>query len=80
MMHVKVITPEKEIFNGKAKSINIPTEAGWVTILPFHTELISAIVPGKITIDYEQGKKEFMFEGGVMEVYKNEVNILLKRI
>lgn len=78
-MQVKVITPEKELFNGEAKSINLPTEAGWITILPFHTELISAVVPGKITIDYEDGEKEFMSVGGVVEVYKNEVNILLKK-
>lgn len=78
-MLVKVITPEKEIFNEKAKSVNLPTEAGYLTILPHHIELISVIHPGKIRIDFDSGKKEFMTEGGVVEVYRNEVSLLLKK-
>lgn len=77
-MIVKVITPEKEIFNQKAKSVNLPTLAGELTILPKHTELLSVINPGTITIEFESGRKKFKSEGGVIEVFKNEVSLLLK--
>lgn len=77
-MQVKVVTPEKEIFNGKAKSVNVPTQAGRITVLPHHTELLSIISPGKIIIEYEKDKKEFLTQGGVIEVYDNEVNLLLQ--
>lgn len=77
-MKIKVVIPEKEIFNGEAKSINIPTESGRVTILPNHIELISVIVPGRIEIEGEDKNKKFLSEGGVLEVFKNEVNLLLR--
>ena len=78
-MLVKVITPEKEIFNEKAKSVNLPTLSGHITILPNHTELISVIHPGEIKIEFESGSKKFISEGGVVEVFKNEVSLLLKK-
>jgi len=78
-MIVKVITPEKLIFNEEAKSINLPTMAGEITIFPNHTELLSVIHPGKIKIEFESGRKEFMSDGGVIEVFKNEVSLLLKK-
>ncbi|MDD4358357.1 MAG: ATP synthase F1 subunit epsilon [Candidatus Pacebacteria bacterium] len=78
-MLVKVITPEKELYNEEAKSVNLPTEAGYLTILPHHTELLSVIHPGQIKIEFNSGLKKFIIEGGVIEVFKNEVNILLKK-
>jgi F-type H+-transporting ATPase subunit epsilon len=78
-MLVKVITPEKEVFNEKARSVNLPTEAGYLTILPNHTELLSVIHSGEIIIEFESGTKKFKTEGGVIEVFKNEVNLLLKK-
>lgn len=78
-MIVKVITPEKEIFNEEAKSVNLPTSAGEITIFPNHTELLSVIIPGRIRIDFESGKKDFLSDGGVLEVFKNEVSLLLKK-
>lgn len=79
-MLVKVITPEKELCAEKAKSVSVPTLAGRITVLPKHTELLSVISSGEIKIEFEEsGIKKFKSEGGVIEVYKNEVNILLKK-
>lgn len=78
-MLVKVITPEKEIFNEKARSVNLPTLSGYITILPNHTELVSVINKGKIKIEFESGLKTLMSEGGVVEVFKNEVSLLLTK-
>ena len=78
-MIVKVITPEKQIFNEEAKSVNLPTLAGEITIFPNHTEILSVINPGRIRIEFDSGKKEFLSEGGVVEVFKNEVSLLLRK-
>lgn len=79
-MQVKIVTPEKELFNEKAKSLNVPTEAGRVTILPDHVEMISVLKPGDIYIEPLKGeKKKFFIEGGVMEVFKNNISLLLKK-
>jgi len=78
-MIVKVITPEKQIFNEEAKSVNLPTLAGEITIFPNHTEILSVINPGRIRIEFDSGKREFLSEGGVVEVFKNEVSLLLRK-
>ncbi|MDD3032462.1 MAG: F0F1 ATP synthase subunit epsilon [Candidatus Pacebacteria bacterium] len=78
-MIVKVITPEKQIFNEDAKSVNLPTLAGEITIFPNHTEILSVINPGRIRIEFDSGKREFLSEGGVVEVFKNEVSLLLRK-
>ena len=79
-MLVKVITPEKELCKEKAKSVSVPTLAGRITVLPNHTELLSVIDKGEIKIDFEEsGVRKFKSEGGVIEVYRNEVSVLLKK-
>jgi len=79
-MQVKVVTPEKEIYNEKARSLNVPTEMGRITILPDHIELISVLKSGNVIIDFiTLGEKKFLIEGGVIEVFKNNVNLLLKK-
>ncbi|MFA7141701.1 MAG: F0F1 ATP synthase subunit epsilon [Candidatus Paceibacterota bacterium] len=78
-MLVKVITPEKELFNKKAKSVNLPTLSGYITILPHHTELISIIHKGQIKIEFEDETKTILSEGGIVEVFKNEVSLLLTK-
>ncbi len=78
-MLVKVITPEKQIFNAEAKSVNLPTLSGYITILPYHTELVSVITKGRVKIETEKGIESFLSEGGIVEVFKNEVNLLLTK-
>jgi F-type H+-transporting ATPase subunit epsilon len=78
-MQVKIVTPEKELYNEKAKSLSVPTEVGRITILPNHIEMISILKAGDVFIESEKGKKKIFIEGGVVEVFKNNVNLLLKK-
>lgn len=72
---LKILTPDSKLFEGEVSSINIPTQAGQITILKNHTPLISLISIGEIKADYQS----FMVQGGVIDIKQSpnfEVMIL----
>lgn len=76
-MHLDIVSPDKNIFSGAVKSIQLPGTAGSFGILNNHAPLISTLKGGKIKIK-DSSDKEVFFEikGGVVEVLKNKVVIL----
>ncbi|HEV3427568.1 MAG TPA: F0F1 ATP synthase subunit epsilon [Paraburkholderia sp.] len=74
---VDVVSAEESIFEGQAKFIALPGEAGELGILPGHTPLITRIRPGAVRIEAEDGKEEFVFvAGGILEVQPGAVTVL----
>lgn len=77
-MHVKLITPEKLLFEGGAAHIQICGSQGELGVLPDHAPFISTLKEGNIVIDLTDGKKkEFFVKGGVAEIKENEVILLI---
>ena len=50
-MNVIVVDPTKVIFEGVAHSVILPGERGVFEVLPFHKNLLSRLVEGKVDID-----------------------------
>ncbi|HTR06029.1 MAG TPA: F0F1 ATP synthase subunit epsilon [Paraburkholderia sp.] len=74
---VDVVSAEESIFDGQAKFIALPGEAGELGILPGHTPLITRIRPGAVRIVAEDGEEEFVFvAGGILEVQPGAVTVL----
>ncbi len=57
-------------------SVTLPTSSGVITILPGHVPLMSAIIPGIITVRTQDSSKELILGGGVVETNGSEVRIL----
>lgn len=75
-LNVKIITPEKEIFNEAAEQINVPTLSGEIGILPHHMNLMTKIIPGQFTLK-QQGKTHLLATGdGLLQVCNDQVTIL----
>ncbi len=72
MLEVLFITPQRIIFEGKAKRVIMPAEFGVCTILPYHRNFLSRLLSGWITID----KKEYPIKRGIVKVDRNEVVII----
>lgn len=74
-LHLKIVTPEKIIFDEEISEIIAETENGEIGILPEHINLMTQIKPGEIRI--KQGNKEIaMATGpGLLQVAKNIVVI-----
>ncbi|WP_042265978.1 F0F1 ATP synthase subunit epsilon [Paraburkholderia heleia] len=74
---VDVVSAEESIFDGQAKFVALPGEAGELGILPGHTPLITRIRPGAVRIVAEDGAEEFVFvAGGILEVQPGAVTVL----
>jgi F-type H+-transporting ATPase subunit epsilon len=76
-VNLEIITPDKTLFTGKIKSINVPGTKGSFTILHNHAPLISTLEKGKLKIITEDLKTEVIeIIGGVIEIKKNIIIVL----
>ncbi|OFX41172.1 MAG: ATP synthase F1 subunit epsilon [Bacteroidetes bacterium GWA2_32_17] len=76
-MKVEIITPEKRLFTGEAKLIQLPGTNGSFEIMNNHAPVISTLSEGKIKVVELSGNKLF-FEiiSGLVEVSSNKITVL----
>lgn len=76
-MNIQIITPDKTLYEGTAKLVQLPGIDGSFEILNNHAPLISVLAKGKIKIQNENNQTEyFEVNGGVIEVLQNKILIL----
>ena len=74
---VEVVTPEKLVWSGEAKSVSARTLDGDIGILPEHISLIGVLEPGVVSIHSIDGSTvDFDMANGFLSVNKNRVSIL----
>lgn len=80
-MKIDIITPDSKVFSGDVTSVKLPGANGSFQILNNHANLISSLEAGVVTTVSESGEtKEMNISGGVVEVIKNEVIVLVESI
>lgn len=78
-MNIIVLTPEKEVYQGTAKAVNVPGVNGQFEILNNHAPLVSSLKEGKVKLTLNDGgTKNFQISRGFVEVLKNEVSLLVQ--
>ena len=78
-MNIVVLTPEKEVYQGEAKAVNVPGVSGQFEILNNHAPLVSSLKTGKVKLTLSDGGiKNFSITRGFVEVLKNEVSLLVQ--
>lgn len=76
-MKLEIITPDKKLFEGEAKSIVVPGSEGSLGILNNHAPMIASLKKGTVKItDNASQTHSFTINGGVVEVLKNNVIVL----
>lgn len=76
-LFVEVITPSKQVFNGKAKSVTIPGTLGSFQVLFNHAPILSSFEIGVVKIeDLDAKTLKFATGGGTVEVQNNKVLLL----
>ncbi|MFZ2151665.1 MAG: ATP synthase F1 subunit epsilon [Minisyncoccia bacterium] len=79
-VYIKLITPEKIIFDGEAAYVTVPTTTGVITVLPTHAPLVSSIAKGELTIKTKDEEMHFAVFSGVIDIRSGSiVNILVDR-
>ena len=76
-MYLEIVTPNKRIYEGKIKLIQVPGSKGSFEVLYNHAPIISTLEQGQIKVIEENDRKiYFDIEGGLIEVSKNKVIVL----
>ncbi|MBC7319984.1 ATP synthase F1 subunit epsilon [bacterium] len=75
-LEVKVITPDRIVYEGLADSLVIPGKDGYFGVLPNHAPMLSALDIGELKIRNEFQEYYYAIDGGFCEVRKNKVMIV----
>jgi F-type H+-transporting ATPase subunit epsilon len=81
-MQLDILTPDKKIFSGEVKLVQVPGTKGSFEVLNNHAPIISTLSPGKMKIIMADGVKN-LFEiqsDGVIEVKKNKIIVLAEKL
>lgn len=74
---VDIVSAEGAIHSGSAKMVYAPAKMGEVGIAPRHAPLLTALKPGEVRIELEDGREEsFYITGGMLEIQPHLVTIL----
>jgi len=77
LVHVDIVSAEKEIFSGLAEMVFAPAEEGEVGISPRHAPLITKLNPGEVRVRISSTESySFFISGGLLEVQPHVVSVL----
>ncbi|GIW64881.1 MAG: hypothetical protein KatS3mg092_0814 [Patescibacteria group bacterium] len=79
MLHLKIITPKKVVFEKDVNSVTVPAADGEITILPRHSNLFSLLKEGIIKVKSGGDEDYFSIGAGYVETDGKEVIILVSR-
>ena len=78
-MYLEIITPEKKVFEGDIKLVQLPGSKGAFELLNNHAPIISTLEKGKIKVEDATGKVHFFdVDGGVVENKANKIIVLVE--
>ena len=76
-MNIEIITPDKRLFEGEVKLVQVPGKKGSFEVSKNHAPIISTLSNGTIKIITEEDKKEtVLIDSGIIEVKSNHITIL----
>ncbi len=75
-LDVEIVTPDQMMLEAQVDELNVPTELGYIGILPGHTPLLSVLGQGELMYDQGGNKHYMSLFWGYMEVNNDKVTIL----
>lgn len=78
MLQLKIVSPEKVVFQGEVVSVSVPGTLGSFEILNDHAPIISSLEEGKVEYTTLEGKNVMNIRGGFVECKKNEVSLCVE--
>ncbi len=77
---LEIITPDGSFYNGPVTSATFPGATGTFQVLNNHAPIISALDKGPLSYVNDEGKHSFQIDGGVVEVLKNQITVLVESV
>ena len=76
-LEVRVVSPDRVVFEGEASAVVAPAWDGQVGILPSHAPMLALVGSGKLNIERPGGGSDaFHVAGGVLKVERDQVTLL----
>ncbi len=77
-LHLNIVSPEKEEFNGEVSSVTLPGTLGRFSILPHHAPIVSSLDKGELEYITTDGKEHSLdVQGGFVEMSNGEVSVCI---
>lgn len=76
-LNIKIITPDKTVWDAKAEEIVLPSSTGQLGILTDHAPLLTALDIGVMRVRIQKEWIPIVLLGGFAEVENNEITILV---
>ena len=73
---IKIVTPERTVYEDEVSQATLPTIDGEVTILPDHIPYITALKAGEIMLKKGEGTIHLATSGGFIEFNNNILTML----
>lgn len=67
-LKIKIVTPERIVFEGEAESLSVMTETGEITVLPGHIALVTSLRPGEMRLKHGGEEHLMVVSTGFLEV------------
>lgn len=77
-LKLKIVTPDKIVYDGEVEKITVPGTAGQFEILINHAPIISSLEVGVITYTTPNGEESLKITGGFVEVARNNVSLCVE--
>lgn len=74
---LKILTPDKTLFDGEVVSVTAPGKLGWFGVLAHHAPMITQLRSGSVKLRYPDGREEQVpIPSGFCKVTHDQVLIL----
>lgn len=74
---IKIVTPERIVFEGEAESLSVMTETGEITVLPDHIPLVTSLRPGEMRLKQNGEEQLMVVSTGFLEVRPGNQIVIL---
>ena len=78
MLKLRIIAPDRMVFEGDVESVTLPGTVGSFTVLDRHAPIISSLENGKITYRDANGQTEVTVRSGFAEVRSNILSLCVE--
>ncbi len=78
MLKLRIVSPERVVFNGEVENVTVPGTLGSFEILTDHAPIISSLEEGRVEYTTQEGRQQMQIKSGFVEVKKNEVSVCVE--
>lgn len=78
MLRLRIIAPDRLVFEGEVESVTLPGTVGAFTVLNNHAPIITSLEKGRIAYKDKNGSSEVAVKSGFAEVKDNILSVCVE--